>query len=89
MRKKFSILSSIFILLVLLACNLPGGTAETEEPVSLAPGQDDFIIYKKNYGGFFQTNLQTILTKLNIGSLIITGSHLDLCILQTMDEAYK
>lgn len=41
MRKKFSILSSIFILLVLLACNLPGGTAETEEPVSLAPGQDE------------------------------------------------
>lgn len=65
------------------------GTEGAEIVAPLAPGQDDFIIYKKNYGGFFQTNLQTILTKLNIGSLIITGSHLDLCILQTMDEAYK
>jgi dipeptidyl aminopeptidase/acylaminoacyl peptidase len=40
MRKKFSVISSILILLVLIACNLPGGAAETEEPESLPPLQD-------------------------------------------------
>ncbi|HQP09446.1 MAG TPA: hypothetical protein PLY85_10540 [Anaerolineaceae bacterium] len=41
MRKKYSILSSILILLVLIACNLPGEAEKTEEPGSLPPAQDE------------------------------------------------
>ena len=41
MRKKYSILSSILILLILIACNLPGGAAETEEPENLPPAQEE------------------------------------------------
>lgn len=40
MRKKFSVISSFLILLVLIACNIPGRAAETEEPESLPPVQE-------------------------------------------------
>jgi nicotinamidase-related amidase/DNA-binding transcriptional MerR regulator len=65
------------------------GTKGVEIIDELKPQQEDFVIYKKHYSSFFQTNLRVILNKLNVGTLIITGIHLNLCILQTVEDAYN
>jgi len=46
-----------------------------------------FIIRKKRYSGFFETNLDETLEKLGIEGLIITGLVTNICILYTTADA--
>lgn len=64
------------------------GTNGVEIIETLKPQHGDVVIYKRNYSAFFQTKLQNILHKLNIGTLIFTGAHLHISILHSMEDAF-
>jgi nicotinamidase-related amidase len=64
------------------------GTEGAEIIETLKPQQGDLVIYKRRYSAFFQTKLQDILHKLNIGTLIFTGAHLHISILHSMEDAF-
>jgi nicotinamidase-related amidase len=53
----------------------------------LKPQKGEIIIKKKTYDGFFNTNLEKVLKKKKIDTLIITGVCTDICILHTCSSA--
>lgn len=48
----------------------------------------DIVVIKKRYSGFFQTNLEEILKKLNVDLLIICGINTHACVRMTVIDAY-
>ena len=66
---------------------LPGtwGTGIVNE---LAPQQNDIIVEKPRYSGFFDTNLDTILKRHNIKYLVVTGIVTNCCVEATIRDAY-
>lgn len=65
------------------------GTKGAEIIKELTPKEKDYIVYKHYYSGFYQTELRSLLTKLNIDTLIVTGIHLHICILHTIIDAFN
>jgi nicotinamidase-related amidase len=55
----------------------------------LAPGAEDYVIMKRRYSGFFQTDLQILLDGLNTDTLIITGAATDVCVRATATDAQQ
>lgn len=53
----------------------------------LAPSSQDYIVYKTTYSGFYRTELDDLLKRLNIKKLIITGCVTHICILFTASDA--
>ena len=53
----------------------------------LSPAEGDYIVEKTRYSGFYNTNLDTILKKLNIDTLIITGLVTNICVMYTVADA--
>lgn len=64
------------------------GTEGAEIVSELAPQKGDYIIPKHCYSGFFQTDLQWILTSLGIKNLIITGLYTNICVRHTAADAF-
>ena len=64
------------------------GTTGAEVIGELSPGPDDYVIAKKSYSGFFETDLAKILGDLDIGVLILTGVCSEICVLYTAADAY-
>ncbi len=66
---------------------LPGtwGTGIVNE---LAPQQDDIILEKPRFSGFFDTNLDTILKRHNIKYLVVTGIVPNCCVEATIRDSY-
>ena len=62
------------------------GTAEAEIIPELA-GYEGEIIPKRRYSGFYGTNLEEKLQKLNPGKLIICGVLTNICVLHTTADA--
>jgi nicotinamidase-related amidase len=56
---------------------------------ALKPQPQDFIIPKRRYSGFFETNLHSLLQELKSDTLIICGIYTDLCIAHTVADAYQ
>ena len=54
----------------------------------LTPDENDFIVPKRRYSSFFQTDLHLLLTELGVDTLIITGLLAHICVLQTAADAY-
>lgn len=50
--------------------------------------ESDFIIPKRRYNGFFQTDLDLTLRELGIDTLIAFGCDTNICVLQTLAGAY-
>lgn len=48
----------------------------------------DYIVPKHCYSGFFQTDLQLLLTSLGIKNLIITGLYTNICVRHTAADAF-
>jgi nicotinamidase-related amidase len=44
---------------------------------------------KRRYSGFFQTDLQILLTSLGVDTLIITGAATDVCVRATATDAQQ
>ncbi len=48
----------------------------------------DFIVPKRRYNGFFQTDLDLLLRELGVDTLIAFGADTNICVLQTLAGAY-
>ncbi|MFA7664209.1 MAG: isochorismatase family cysteine hydrolase [Clostridia bacterium] len=65
------------------------GTQGAEIIPELKAGPEDYIILKRRYSGFFQTDLQILLTELHVDTLIITGLHTHMCCRHTSADGYS
>ena len=50
--------------------------------------ESDFLIPKRRYDGFFQTDLDLTLRELGVDTLIVVGCDTNICVLQTLAGAY-
>lgn len=64
------------------------GTQGAEIIPELAAKDGDYIINKRRYSGFFQTDLHILLKELGVETLIITGLHAHMCVRHTSADAY-
>ena len=63
--------------------------SEAAKPLaSLEPQEGDYIIPKRRYYGFFQTDLDLTLRELGVDTLIAIGCDTNICVLQTIAGAY-
>jgi len=63
------------------------GTKGAEVITELTPAQDDIVIHKTTYSGFFGTDLDKTLKRLGVDSLRLTGDVTHICILFTAADA--
>jgi ureidoacrylate peracid hydrolase len=62
-------------------------TWNTEMVPELAPEANDIVIYKHQFSGFSETDLDCILKRLGITSLIVTGCTTSVCVESTVRDA--
>jgi ureidoacrylate peracid hydrolase len=53
----------------------------------LAPEEQDVVLYKHRYSGFFETDLDAVLRRRAINSLIFTGCTTSVCVESTIRDA--
>jgi nicotinamidase/pyrazinamidase len=63
------------------------GTKGAQIIKELSPSSEDIIVEKTTYSGFYKTELESILDKNDIDTLIITGVVTNICILYTSADA--
>jgi ureidoacrylate peracid hydrolase len=54
----------------------------------LAPQENDALVEKPRYGGFFDTNLDTVLKRYSLRYLLVTGTLTNCCVESTIRESY-
>ncbi|MDN3510559.1 MAG: cysteine hydrolase [Candidatus Jettenia sp.] len=64
------------------------GTKGAQVIQQLEPRKEDYMIAKTSYSCFYKTSLDTLLKKLGITGVIITGVVTNICVLYTAAEAY-
>jgi len=64
------------------------GTWGTEILPELAPEEDDLVVAKHRYSGFFETELDAVLRKRGIDSLVFTGCTTSVCVDSTLRDAF-
>ena len=64
------------------------GTKGAEVIPELKVCESDYIVPKRRYSGFFQTNLDMLLRELGVDTLIITGLWVHLCVRQTTVDGF-
>ena len=83
-------------------CHLPGidkelklwgdhaikGTKGAEVIPELELCDKDYVVPKRRYSGFFQTDLDILLKELGVQTVIITGLHTHMCCRHTSADAY-
>ena len=57
------------------------------ELAKLAP--TDYVVPKRRYSGFFQTDLHLLLTELKVDTVILVGLHAHMCVRHTAADAYN
>lgn len=65
------------------------GTEGAEVIKELRPENGDYIIPKRRYSGFFQTDLHLLLKELGVETLIMTGLHVNMCVRHTSADAFS
>ncbi len=63
------------------------GTLGSQVIRELEPQPGDILIPKTRYSGFYHTNMDAILKKHEVDSLVITGTLTDICVLYTTADA--
>lgn len=63
------------------------GTEGAEVVKGLDRDPEDIVVRKTRYSGFFNTDLEKVLKKNNIGALFLTGVLTDICVLHTAADA--
>lgn len=69
----------------------PHGIVDTEDAQPLeafAVCECDYIIPKRRYDAFFETDLDLTLRELGVDTLIVVGADTNICVLQTLAGAY-
>ena len=64
------------------------GTPGAEVVPELAPQPQDYVVPKRRYSGFFQTDLDILLKELGVKTVVITGLHTHMCCRHTSADAY-
>ena len=64
------------------------GSEGAEVIEELKPGKDDYVVPKRTYSGFFQTDLEMLLRNLDVKTVIITGLHTNICVRHTAAGAF-
>lgn len=54
----------------------------------LEPKENDYVVPKTRFNGFFNTGLQAVLDSLGVKTLLFTGWRTDVCVAQTAIEAF-
>jgi ureidoacrylate peracid hydrolase len=54
----------------------------------LTPGEDDTVLYKNRYSGFYRTELDDLLQRSAIKYLIVTGCTTSICVESTIRDAF-
>jgi ureidoacrylate peracid hydrolase len=62
-------------------------TWNTDIIPDLPPQADDIVMYKHRFSGFYQTELDAILKKLDVTRLLITGCTTSVCVESTVRDA--
>ncbi|NLB48938.1 MAG: cysteine hydrolase [Erysipelotrichia bacterium] len=65
------------------------GTKGAEVIPELPVLDEDYVILKRRYSSFFQTDLDILLKELGVTSVIITGLHTHMCCRHTAADAYQ
>ena len=65
------------------------GTKGAEIIPEIAAQENDFIILKRRYSSFFQTDLDWLLKELKVDTVIITGLHTHMCCRHTAADAFQ
>jgi len=63
------------------------GTPDAEVVPELKPASNDYVVPKTANSGFFRTNLEELLTRLEKTSLVFAGVHTHVCVLLTAADA--
>ena len=64
------------------------GTPGAEVIPELHVSERDYVVPKRRYSGFFQTDLDILLRELGVKTVIITGLHAHMCCRHTAADAY-
>ncbi len=64
------------------------GTKGAEIIPELAAHEQDYIVPKRRYSGFFRTDLELLLKELDVDTVIMTGLHTHMCVRHTSADAY-
>lgn len=64
------------------------GTKGAEIIDELRPEEGEFIIKKRRYSGFFQTDLGILLRELGVDTLLLTGLDTSICVSHTAADAF-
>lgn len=65
------------------------GTKGAEVIPELALCEKDYVVPKRRYSGFFQTDLKLLLDELGVNTVIMTGLHTHMCVRHTSADAYQ
>lgn len=65
------------------------GDARPNPELAAGSGPLDFIIPKRRYSGFFQTDLDLTLRELDVRDLIVLGEDTNICVLHTLADAWN
>lgn len=64
------------------------GTKGAEVIPELKLSDRDYVVPKRRYSGFFQTDLDILLKELGVKTVIMTGLHAHMCVRHTSADAY-
>lgn len=64
------------------------GTKGAEVIPELKLSDKDYVVPKRRYSGFFQTDLDILLKELGVKTVIMTGLHAHMCVRHTSADAY-
>ena len=65
------------------------GTKGAEVIPELKLSEKDYVVPKRRYSGFFQTDLDILLRELGVDTVIMTGLHAHMCVRHTSADAYQ
>ncbi|MBO5820569.1 MAG: cysteine hydrolase [Alistipes sp.] len=65
------------------------GTPGAEVIPELGLSERDYVVPKRRYSGFFQTDLDILLRELGVNTLVMTGLHTHMCVRHTSADAYS
>ncbi|MBQ9475674.1 MAG: cysteine hydrolase [Bacteroidales bacterium] len=65
------------------------GTKGAEVIPELELCDKDYVVPKRRYSGFFQTDLDILLKELGVNTVIMTGLHAHMCVRHTSADAFQ
>ncbi len=65
------------------------GTTGAEVIPELNLSDKDYVVPKRRYSGFFQTDLDILLKELGVETVIMTGLHTHMCVRHTSADAFS